>query len=56
VIEATDDRQLQDALDGFSSGLPVIVAHAEAGNEQVPIIPLSPVEIKNRFMKQIGIL
>jgi sulfopyruvate decarboxylase subunit beta len=50
VIEATDDRQLQDALNGFSSGLTVIVAHAEAGNEQVPIIELTPVEIKKQFM------
>ncbi len=53
VIEATDGQQLQDALDGFFSGLTVIVVQAEAGNAEVPIIDLTPVEIKNRFMQRI---
>jgi len=53
VVEATDELQLQDALEGFSSGLTVIVAHAEAGNAEVPIIALSPVEIKQRFMQHL---
>ena len=54
VVEATDELQLQDALKGFSSGLTVIVAHAEAGNAEVPIIELTPVEIKQRFMRHLG--
>lgn len=53
VVEAADTPQLQNVLNGFSSGLTVIVAHAEAGNEQVPIIALSPVEIKKRLMQRI---
>ena len=56
VIEATDERQLQDALKGFSSGLTVIVAHAEAGNAEVPIIELTAPEIKKRFMRHWGLL
>jgi sulfopyruvate decarboxylase subunit beta len=56
VVEATDELQLQDALKGFSSGLTVIVAHAEAGNAEVPIIDLTPVEIKNRFMQHLQVV
>lgn len=56
VIEAADEQQLADALEGFSSGLIVIVAHAEAGNADVPIIQLTPVEIKQRFMRCLGAL
>jgi len=51
VIEAADEQQLQDALAGFSSGLTVIVAHAEPGNADVPIISLTPLEIKHRFVR-----
>lgn len=54
VIETTDEQQLQDALVGFSSGMTVIVAHAEAGNADVPIIELTPVEIKQRFMRRLS--
>jgi len=56
VIEPIDEQQLQDALDGFSSGLTVIVVQAEAGNAEVPIIDLSPIEIKNRFMGHLKTL
>jgi sulfopyruvate decarboxylase subunit beta len=54
VIETITEQQLQDALYAFSSGLTVIVAHAEAGNADVPVIDLTPVEIKNRFMKHLA--
>jgi len=54
VIDATDERQLQDVLDGFSCGLTVIVVQAEAGNAEVPIIERSPVEIKDRFMRHLS--
>lgn len=56
VIEVSNDGQLQDALKGFSSGLTVIVAHAEAGNAEVPIIELTAPEIKKRFMRHLGAL
>jgi len=54
VIAATDDRQLQDALEGFSSGLSVIVVQVEAGNADVPVIDLSPVEIRLRLMQSLS--
>jgi sulfopyruvate decarboxylase subunit beta len=53
VLEAEDEQQLQTALEGFSAGLTVIVAHAEPGNADVTIIELSPLEIKNRFMQHL---
>jgi len=55
VITAADEQQLSDALDDSSSGLTVIVAYAEAGNADVPIIKLNPVEIKQRFMGHLKI-
>jgi sulfopyruvate decarboxylase subunit beta len=56
VIETTEELQLQAALEGFSSGLTVIMAHAEAGNAEVPIIELTAPEIKKRFMRHLGAL
>jgi sulfopyruvate decarboxylase subunit beta len=56
VIEIKDEQQLRDALAAFSLGLRVIVAHAEAGNADVPIIDLTPMKIKDRFMKHLGAL
>jgi sulfopyruvate decarboxylase subunit beta len=56
VLEVKDPQELQAALDSFFSGLTVIVAHAEAGNAEVPIIELTAPEIKKRFMKCSGAL
>jgi sulfopyruvate decarboxylase subunit beta len=56
VIEVSGERELQAALEGFSSGLTVIVAHAEVGNAEVPIIELTAPEIKQRFMRHLGAL
>lgn len=56
VVEATDDLQLQAALEGFSSGLTVIVAQAEAGNAEVPIIGLTAPQIKKRFMRHLQVV
>jgi len=56
VVEVSGEGELQDALKGLSSGLTVIVAHTEAGNAEVPIIELTPVEIKQRFMRHLGAL
>jgi sulfopyruvate decarboxylase subunit beta len=53
VMEAADEQQLVDALQSFSSGLTVIVVQAEAGNADVPVIDLGPLEIKQRFMHRI---
>jgi sulfopyruvate decarboxylase subunit beta len=53
VLEVKDRQALQDALESFVSGLTVIVAQAEPGNAQAPIIALSPEEIKKRFMGRI---
>ncbi len=53
VLQAEGEQELQAALEDFSSGLTVIVANAEAGNAQVPIIELTPVEIRNRLMQRI---
>ncbi len=54
VIEVSDEGQLQDALDGCCSGSTVIVAHAEAGNAEAPVIDLTPIAIKQRFMRHLG--
>lgn len=54
VIKVSGEGELQDALKGFSSGLTVIVAHAEVGNAEVPIIELTAPEIKERFMRHLG--
>lgn len=54
VFEATDELRLDAALVGFASGLCVIVAHAEAGNADVPVIDLSPIKIKQRFMQDLS--
>jgi sulfopyruvate decarboxylase subunit beta len=54
VVEAADAQQLQDGLDSFASGLTVIVVQAEEGNADVPVIPLSPEEIKIRFMNHLA--
>ncbi len=53
VIETKTKQELGDALDTSSAGLRVIVAHAEAGNADVPVIPLTPEEIKIRFMQHL---
>jgi len=34
----------------------VIVAHAEAGNAEVPIIELTAPEIKKRFMRHLQVV
>ena len=54
VVEAADEQQLTDALKNFSSGLAVVIVQAEAGNADVPIIDLGPVEIKQRFMQHLA--
>ena len=44
---------LRDALKKFSKQSSIIIAETEPGNEQVPVIPYGPVEIKGRFMGEI---
>ena len=56
VLEADSEQKLQDALEGFQEGLTVIIVRAVAGNADVPIIPLSPEEIKKRFMRHLQVV
>jgi len=44
---------LRDALKKFSKQSSIIIAETEPGNEQVPVIPYDPLEIKGRFMGEI---
>jgi sulfopyruvate decarboxylase subunit beta len=53
VLEVKDEQELQNALTRISSAMTVIVAHTEPGNAEVPIIDLTPVEIKQRFMQHV---
>ena len=46
-------EELRNVLDRFSRRSAVIVAYAEPGNRNVPVIPYTPVEIKERFEKYI---
>ncbi len=56
VLETAGEQQLQAALTGFNAAMTVIVAQAEAGNAQVPIITTTAPEIKHRFMRHLQIL
>jgi sulfopyruvate decarboxylase subunit beta len=52
VVRVENNNELSSALIRFINKSAVIIVEAEPGNENVPIIDLEPVEIKNRFMKR----
>ena len=53
VVRVTTPAELALALDKHT-GLPaIIIADAEPGNENAPVIPLSAIEIKERFMAHV---
>ena len=45
--------ELRDALKKYSKKTAIIIVDTEPGNEQVPVIPYDPQEIKRRFMEEI---
>jgi sulfopyruvate decarboxylase subunit beta len=53
VRRVTSISGLRDCLKKISGQSSVIIAEAEPGNEDVPVIPIEPVEIKRRFMEEI---
>ena len=53
VICVDNIEQLCQAMNRYTEVSSVIVARAQPGNRQVPVIPFTPVEIKNRFMDAI---
>ena len=54
VVRAATPADLARALDEHSGHAAIIVADTEPGNEAVPVIPLSALEIKERFMAHIS--
>lgn len=50
VVRVKTLPALIDALEAFEQKSVIIVAEAEPGNADVPVIDLDPVAIKNRFM------
>ena len=50
VLRVSTQDELAQALDEHAA---IIIAEAEPGNDDVPIIPLSPVAIKERFMAHL---
>lgn len=53
VVKAKNIPELQEALKKYQETSAIIIAESDPGNEDVPIIPYNPVEIKYRFMEQI---
>ena len=53
VIRVSTLDALARALDEHAGHAAVIVADAEPGNQDVPAVSLSPVEIKERFMAHV---
>ena len=54
VVRVKNVSELSGALRKFSKESVIIIAETEKGNEPVPVIPYDPVEIKKRFMKEVG--
>lgn len=50
VLRVKTLSELRSALNQFRQKSLIVIAEAEPGNEDVPVIDLEPVEIKNRFM------
>jgi sulfopyruvate decarboxylase subunit beta len=53
VVHVATIAELSRALDEHDTHAAVILADAEPGNQDVPVISLSPVEIKERFMAHL---
>ena len=53
VVSVKENKGLRDALNKISFSSSIIIAETEPGNEQVPVIPYDPLEIKSRFMEEI---
>lgn len=53
VKEVSDEGKLKKALLSFEKGPLVIVAKTDAHNADVPIIPIQPTSIKERFIGSI---
>jgi sulfopyruvate decarboxylase subunit beta len=54
VVRVTTIAELARALDEQAGHAAIIIADAEPGNENVPVIPLSATEIKERFMAHLN--
>jgi sulfopyruvate decarboxylase subunit beta len=53
VSRVSTKSQLARALDEHSGHASIIIADTDPGNEDVPVIPLSAVAIKERFMARL---
>jgi len=54
VLRVQEIFELQQALRQFANTRALIIAETEAGNDDVPIISLSPPEIKRRFVSVVA--
>ena len=52
VVRVKNNNELSSALTRFINKSAVIIAEADPGNENVPIIDLEPIEVKTRFMRK----
>jgi sulfopyruvate decarboxylase subunit beta len=53
VVRVTTAAELARALDKRGGHAAIIIADTDPGNDLVPVIPLSAIEIKERFMAHI---
>ncbi|MBM7069063.1 sulfopyruvate decarboxylase subunit beta [Actibacterium sp. 188UL27-1] len=57
VVECTAEETPQVVADAIKAQqMTVVISKCESGNVKVPVIPLDPVVIKDRFMKQVAAL
>lgn len=54
VARVQEIARLRQVFRGFAGTRALIIAETEAGNEDAPIIPLTPIEIKNRFATMLS--
>ena len=54
VVRVKNISELSEALRKFIKESVIIISETEKGNDPVPVIPYNPVEIKKRFMKEVG--
>ncbi len=54
VLQAYSEKSLREALDRVSGRSGIIVADAEPGNADVPVIDIEPLHIKKRFMTALA--
>lgn len=54
VIECMDEETAEVLRDALDAGeMTIIVSKCDSGNEKMPVIPLDPVVIRDRFMRAV---